>query len=307
MKMKRNLHFWLATLTMWLCLFGCDSSPKYVRKVPFSNGLYKVESKEGKIGVIDSIGNIIVPVCYRTVYYDTQFNNLIHAELLSGKELLFGNKSGYPIIFPEYEKIQIEKVDTDTLIIARKRDNIGIGYQYLFSMSGEQLTHNDYTNIHSFSEGLSVVDYSYAKVDPVTKEIVVLTKAGFIDKTGKEVIPVVFDYADSFGDGLALVAYKGLFGFINHKGQEVIPYMFQGAGIFSETTPSLAGVMLFGKWGFINKEGKVVIPFIYDKIGGFFQNDCIEVQVKAERYFIDTDGNRCNGKEGLCGLNKIRN
>jgi hypothetical protein len=90
------------------------------------------------------------------------------------------------------------------------------------------------------------------------------TAFGWIDKTGKFVIPPTWDGADDFHEGLAVVT-RGLqdlpheyssFGYINMKGEVVIPLKFQSAGAFSE---GLAYAMSGGKWGYINSKGSWVI------------------------------------------------
>ena len=53
-------------------------------------------------------------------------------------------------------------------------------------------------------------------------------KAGFINTKGKEVIPFVYDDADSFSEGLAPVKNNELWGFINKKNELVIPYKYEG-------------------------------------------------------------------------------
>ena len=44
-------------------------------------------------------------------------------------------------------------------------------------------------------------------------------KYGFIDKTGKEVIPIKYDHAYGFSIGLALVKLEGKWFYINPKGE----------------------------------------------------------------------------------------
>ena len=51
-------------------------------------------------------------------------------------------------------------------------------------------------------------------------------KFGFIDKTGKLVIPAQFDDAEPFSKGLAVVKIKGKYGFIDKAGKLVIPAKF---------------------------------------------------------------------------------
>lgn len=58
-----------------------------------------------------------------------------------------------------------------------------------------------------FSDGLAVV-----KKDG---------KYGFIDRTGKEVIPLIYDDAYGFYDGLAAVEKDGKMGYIDRTGKEI--------------------------------------------------------------------------------------
>lgn len=89
-------------------------------------------------------------------------------------------------------------------------------------------------------------------------------KWGYIDKTGKEVIPCRYDYVESFVNGLARVELNGKYGYIDETGKEVISCRYDAAYAFSE---GLARVKLNGKWGLIDKAGKEVIPCRYDDYG----------------------------------------
>lgn len=51
-------------------------------------------------------------------------------------------------------------------------------------------------------------------------------RMGFIDKTGKEIIPPLYKAANNFSEGLAAVAIGGLVGFIDLNGKLVIPARF---------------------------------------------------------------------------------
>ena len=109
-----------------------------------------------------------------------------------------------------------------------------------------------YAGYYGFSDGLAVVELN--------------DKCGYIDKTGREVIPVKYDWAEDFSDGLALVKLSGKYGFIDTSGKEVIPCKYEIASGFSE---GLARVQLNDKWGFVDKIGREVIPFKYDKAYDF--------------------------------------
>ena len=82
-------------------------------------------------------------------------------------------------------------------------------------------------------------------------------KWGFIDKTGKVVIPCQWNVALSFSEGLAGVKdANGRYGFIDKTGKVVIPCQWKWADSFHE------GLVLVqddnGKWHKIDKTGKVV-------------------------------------------------
>ncbi len=54
-------------------------------------------------------------------------------------------------------------------------------------------------------------------------------KKGFIDKSGKEVIPCIYDRADGFMDGLCLVSKDNNFGFLDKHGDIVVPIIYSKA------------------------------------------------------------------------------
>ena len=86
-------------------------------------------------------------------------------------------------------------------------------------------------------------------------------KYGYIDKTGREVIPCKYDDANDFREGLAKVQKSGKYGFIDKTGREVIPCKYDEAYATSE---GQALAKKSGKWGAIDKTGREVVPFIFD-------------------------------------------
>src|ERR1700674_2216363 len=95
-------------------------------------------------------------------------------------------------------------------------------------------------------------------------------KFGFIDRTGKVVIPLQFDSANDFHEGLALVTANRKTMFIDTAGETVITPQFDIVNNFSEglapvnigqkRIPNLGLISDPGKWGYIDKTGKLVIP-----------------------------------------------
>lgn len=91
-------------------------------------------------------------------------------------------------------------------------------------------------------------------------------KHGFIDITGKIVIPTIYDYTGDFKDGLAFVMKDDKCGYIDKTGKEVIPIIYDHVGEFKG---GLAKIKNNFKYGYINKTGKIVVPIKYDSIGKF--------------------------------------
>ena len=135
----------------------------------------------------------------------------------------------------------------------------------------------DYEYVHNFCEGLARVNEN--------------NMYGFIDKTGKEVIPLnYYVQAYDFNEGLAAVwggdyqiyDEKGgwptygddcRWGFIDKTGKLVIPFKYDECRSFSE---GLAAVRLNDKWGYVDKTGKEVI-WLEEGIGENFKEGMARV------------------------------
>jgi hypothetical protein len=118
---------------------------------------------------------------------------------------------------------------------------------------------------------------------------------GFIDKTGSEVIPITYDYAYNFSDGLALVGLNGVQSFIDKTGQVVFEMKVdcstksgtaKASGYFTE---GIAPVFCNGKWGFIDKKGALIIPLKYNNASNF-SNGLALVSLNNKSGFIDNSG-----------------
>ena len=91
-------------------------------------------------------------------------------------------------------------------------------------------------------------------------------KWGYLDKTGRVIIPFKFDYAADFSEGLAGVEIAGKFGYIDQTGKFVIPPRFHWGRAFSEGLAVAVmrhldqeGKITFNKFGYIDRSGKMVI------------------------------------------------
>ncbi len=87
-------------------------------------------------------------------------------------------------------------------------------------------------------------------------------KCGYINTKGDIVLPLIWENAGDFHEGMAFVGYNNKYGFINTKGELVIPYKWTHVVGFRD------GIALVSdernKWGAIDKNGKLVCSCIYD-------------------------------------------
>ena len=117
-------------------------------------------------------------------------------------------------------------------------------------------------------------------------------KFGFIDKTGKAVIPFQYPWTEygrplgEFHEGLAAVLTDEGLGYIDKTGAKVIPFQYDYGLSFSE---GLAAVQKDGKWGFIDKTGAEVIPFQYDDVFSFSEG-LAAMQEDGKWGYIDKTG-----------------
>ena len=89
---------------------------------------------------------------------------------------------------------------------------------------------------------------------------------GFIDKSGKTVIKLVYEELSEFNDGLSLAKKEGKWGMIDLSEKIVIPFKYEEIGPLCE---GLARAKKEGKWGYINQKGQKIVDFEYDHAWDF--------------------------------------
>src|SRR5215831_7728385 len=95
-------------------------------------------------------------------------------------------------------------------------------------------------------------------------------KYGYVDTTGKLVIPPLFRSAEPFSEGLAAIQTEtgGKWGYIDKTGTVVIPPMFATGDSFKAGRAAVQTEM-DGKWGYINRTGKLVATPQFEEVGSF--------------------------------------
>lgn len=129
---------------------------------------------------------------------------------------------------------------------------------------------NKYRYVGQPHDGLMAVSPNDAP-GPRIGGFVVGMRFGYADTLGKDVIPVQFDYASDFSEGLALVGIGSRnvrkFGFIDLEGRAAIPIEYDNAELTKE---GLLKVMrkegIAEQWGYLSRDGKVAVPLEYGRL-----------------------------------------
>lgn len=186
----------------------------------------------------------------------------------------------------------------------------------LVNAYGKEIAATKYFSIEKFSEGIAVArmgNNNYGYIDTTGKEVIPLiyngardfvngfavvtiydkkdnAKKGIVDKTGKLVVPVKYDELYGFSDGLCLFKLGSKQGFIDQRGNEVLSFSkYDHIGYFNHNR---AAVSRSAKYGYINRDGKEVIPLKYDIAESFDDEGYGKVRLKEQYFLIDTLGNQ---------------
>jgi hypothetical protein len=115
-------------------------------------------------------------------------------------------------------------------------------------------------------------------------------KWGYMNRKGDIVIKPVYDTAEDFEDGLAVVLItkddQSHYGYIDPKGNWAIPPDFDGAQNFYENK---AAVKKGERYGYINRTGNEIISCQFEEAGPFAENRAA-VKKNGWTGFIDSTG-----------------
>ncbi len=94
------------------------------------------------------------------------------------------------------------------------------------------------------------------------------------------------EYVESFSDGVAVAAENGKMGYIDTTGRWVLPPKYDRARSFSN---GLARVCVRGRWGIIDKAGDFVLEPRFAHIGPFAEGTwCVECSSRKQGYLDST-------------------
>ena len=113
-------------------------------------------------------------------------------------------------------------------------------------------------------------------------------KYQYINTKGDIKIAPMFDSADDFNDGVAIIALGGKYGVINSKGDFTIQPTYKHR-LWNMGT-GLVGFNDNDKMGFMDANGNMIVAAIYNNLG-VVSEGMIQCQSKTKWGFLDTKGN----------------
>ncbi|GEM_PF-7047121 len=237
----------------------------------FEGGLFSV-SLDSKSGFINESGTVVVPLKYEDI-------GIFVGGLATAK---LNNKVGYidingnEVIPFKYDEALNFTEDGLAVVGLDKGGYLDYGY---IDKKGNVVVPIKYSNATSFFEGLAwVSEYTDAGN----------TVHSCIDINKKTVFKAQ-DYEPwrTFKNGFAIVEGSDKrVGFVDKTGKIIVPIKYDNASNFYE---DVVAVNLNGKYGFIDKNGNVVIPFKYNFCADF-EDGLAVVQNQGIIFYIAKDG-----------------
>jgi hypothetical protein len=192
-----------------------------------------------KWGYIDAKGKFILAPSFEHAG-DFQDNGLAIVQLMDRTGVIDAN--GYFIVKPKYDSINPFSEGRATVIDQQ-------GFKVI-DESGKEITAKAYSFIGAFKEGRALI----ADADEHG-----LYLYGYLNKRGKEVIPLSYESASDFNDGKAVVKAKaGSYTLIDLTGKVLNSYPYAYVGNYGE------GMLAFqknkdGKFGYVDEQEHIVI------------------------------------------------
>lgn len=245
----------------------------YDECLEFYGGLAAVK-KNGLWGLIDKIGQFVLPLKFMDMLIINEGLVAVKQYYNTGWHWDFIDKAGKVINSFQFEDIAFS---SEGLVGFRKDGKWGY-----INTTGEIVIKNQFDNVNNFKYGIAEVVLNgkqgyltktgefFDNIRDANKQtslnlmrVVKDNKFGFIDRTGKLVIPYQYEQSLLFQDGLVAVKQDGKWGYMNETGIIVIPCQYEKTYTYKG---GLVQIEQNGKWGCIDKTGKIAIPFQFEMI-----------------------------------------
>ncbi len=260
---------------------------------PYQNNL-AIVSKNGKYGIIDSLGTLIIPLKYDLIEHPAIYSN-IFAEFLTNDSGKFGllDSNGDILLENKYKEIiwdRLKRGENQQKYYIYKENGkfgaINTKGEIIIPFEYEQLSNFNYQDftiakkngkfgvINSFAE--TIIPFAYNSITCNERKqwckLLILEKdgnVGLADLKGQLKIPSIYqEISPCFYDetNRFIVKKNNLFGIIDIDQNIIIPIEYNEISNWVEYGPDEHFVTKNKKKGLISREGKTVIPPIYDEI-----------------------------------------
>ncbi|HRZ42962.1 MAG TPA: WG repeat-containing protein [Bacteroidales bacterium] len=256
--------------------------PLFDKGYQFNHGVAVVQN-EGKYMLINSEGKIISDAYDHIFSYSDDLFMVNNSGTWSEEEGIQGGVCGLirydGTVFAKLAFAKLDAVHGD-MIIFLKNNSLGF-----MDLKGNEVMKPDYTYLGAFNDGLAF--FRIPEMDEYGEYIEGPGTWGYINKSGKEVIPATYDDAFDFSEGLGQVILYNAIIFIDTLGKEVLRLTdAQEAGPFSD---GMAWVKKDGKIGYTDRTGVMRIPCIYEK-GQDFSDGVTKVELQGNEILINKKG-----------------
>lgn len=251
---------------------------KYDNMVEFSNPLsgssnHIAVTLNNQHGVIErKTGKEIVPAKYEDIVLPLKWD--LWGVKLNGKWGYINpeNEVIIPFIYNEVDVFSSHMRSGDNIIARVIKD----GKEMYIDKKGNR-TFN-YDGIGKFHEGLAVV-YNSAGLNSD-----ILSYNTYIDEEGNEILPLQYEAAKDFKNGVGILVFNNKWGAVDRQGKTIIPFEYDQIITRSKSEIGYYIAKKNKKIGIIDKNNTEITPIIYDGILGLHENTIIAIKDKKYGY-----------------------
>ena len=241
----------------------------------YQNGIAVVRIT-GKNHFLDKKGKLIG---HYDKQYDQAYKDFIYPQQ-AGSGHLKGYCNGYGQTVIPHMFTGVENFSGDRAVVL-----IYNRYGYI-NRKGAIVIEPMFDRANDFSEGYAVVKV-VENSGNTQRELY-----GVIDTLGNFIIEPKWDFISKYSEGLFCVGIKGgkegvRYGYVDASGKTIIPIEYESAEVFSE---GLAGAKKDGEMGYINMKGEWVIKPKYKYAGRFMDGTALIVLDNGKEGYIDKEG-----------------
>jgi len=230
-----------------------------------------VAAKDGKYGVLDKNGEVVIDYTFERIYSDYS-ENLLMAQ--SDQQNVYIDMKGNIVLKTNAAAID-EFFSSVAACAFYNEEDQTYEYGYVSLETGDVINSEVLYSAKAFSEGYGVC---------CVKETGLY---GYIKPDGTYFIEPKYQNAGSFRNGYAPVYIDGKWGYINTKGEMAIEPQYDNVGFFNED--GYAKVCVGEDWGAIDTTGKFIVEPAYEEFNDFKEG--YSVVFNGEAYgVVDING-----------------